>query len=84
MRGRHDPYGEEYGDWEDPYVHIFTTMCTGCSMCVTWTHKLYDEIRSERIALVLSRRVREAGEPTCKQVAREDRDHWSDVYSQGA
>jgi hypothetical protein len=76
-----DPYGEEYGDWEDPWNHVFLTECTGCAMCVSWKDRTYEEIKSSRIALVLKRRARETPEPTCQQVAQEDRNYWNDTYS---
>lgn len=79
-----DPYGIEYGDWVDPHTHILIEGCTGCPTCVAWKDKLVEEILSERIALVLKRRARENPEPTCQQVAQEDRDHWNDSYSRGA
>lgn len=55
-----DPYGLEYGDWEDPYDHGTLTMCTGCAMCLPWEGRLAEEIRSERRMAVL--RWRENGE----------------------
>ena len=77
-----DPYGEqEYGDWEDPYNHIFLTMCTGCSMCVAWEGKPYDQIRSERRALVSRRRLASNPEQPISEVGREDCDYWTQRYA---
>lgn len=55
-----DPYGEEYGDWEDPITHSMITMCTGCAMCEPWEGLSYNVIRSDRRAQV--REWRERGE----------------------
>jgi hypothetical protein len=72
-----DPYGEEYGDWEDPYSHVFLTMCTGCPMCVAWEGKPYDQIRAERVDLTVRRRSRRVLEPTAREIAAEDRAYWN-------
>lgn len=77
----YDPYGEkEFGDWEDPHVHLLLTGCGGCPMCVTWPGKSYGRIRAERAALVSRRRLA-APEQTTAEVAREDRNHWSQRYA---
>ena len=47
-----DPYGEEYGDWEDPINHMMITMCTGCAMCESWEGQSHEQIRAERRAAV--------------------------------
>lgn len=72
-----DPYGTEYGDWEDPYTHAFLTMCTGCALCANWNGKTYDQIRGERISQVEAHRLREGrDEETPSEVARADREYW--------
>lgn len=47
-----DPYGEEYGDWEDPINHMMITMCTGCALCSSWEGRSHERIRAERRAAV--------------------------------
>jgi hypothetical protein len=54
-----DPYGEEFGDWEDPLIHD----CTGCDMCTPWQGRTYDQIRAERrMAVAVRRAEAETGE----------------------
>jgi hypothetical protein len=53
MRADQDPYGLEFGDWEEPYAHDY---CTGCAMCESWEGKPYEQIRAERRAEVQRRR----------------------------
>lgn len=49
-----DPFGKEYGDWEDPqYEHDY---CTGCEMCAPWEGRTYEQIRNERLVTVVQRR----------------------------
>lgn len=47
-----DPYGTEYGDWEDPIEHLMVTMCTGCVLCRSWEGRSYESIREERKVMV--------------------------------
>jgi DNA-binding CsgD family transcriptional regulator len=52
-----DPYGNEFGDWEDPQGH---DMCTGCIICRPWEGRPYRLIRNERSATVARRRAAQA------------------------
>lgn len=69
-----DPYGLEYGDWEDPYDHDY---CTGCWMCLPWEGRLHEEIRSERRAAVQRRRIAEDGGLTPAEAGRQDHNYWN-------
>lgn len=55
-----DPYGLEYGDWEEPYGH---DDCTGCAMCAAWEGRSYEQIRAERLADVARRRAAQPASP---------------------
>lgn len=82
MVAAYDPYGEkEFGDWEDPYIHLLLDACEGCPTCVTWPGKTYSQIRAERLDLVSRRRLRARPEQTVDEVGREDRNHWSERYA---
>lgn len=77
MSSAPDPYGLEYDDWEDPFIHTFFTLCTGCSLCASWKGKSYNQIRAERVNQVEARRLREGrDEETPEEVAQADRRHW--------
>jgi hypothetical protein len=54
-----DPYGLEFGDWEDPYDHDY---CTGCDMCRPWEGCSHEAIRAVRAAEVSRRRGELAAE----------------------
>jgi hypothetical protein len=69
-----DPYGLKYGDWEDPYDHDY---CTGCSMCVWWEGRLYEDIRAERLVYVQRKRIAEGDGLTPREAARQDNDYWN-------
>jgi hypothetical protein len=52
-----DLYGQEFGDWEDPVVHLTVTLCTGCTLCIPWEGRSYEAIRADRIAQVAAWRA---------------------------
>lgn len=54
-----DPYGLEFGDWEDPQTH---DDCTGCAMCRDWEGRSYEAIRAVRRVEVSRRRAEAAAE----------------------
>jgi hypothetical protein len=81
MTRTNDPYGEQdYGAWEDPFVHALLTNCTGCPMCFTWGSKSPAEINADRVGLVMRHRAFVAAEPTARELAQEDRDYWNAAY----
>lgn len=41
---------DDQSDWEDPWDHLFLTMCTGCAMCAPWEGRTFDDIRAEHDA----------------------------------
>lgn len=54
MTAQTDPYGYEFGDWEDPQTeHDY---CTGCDMCRPWEGRTHEQIRADRLAQVAARR----------------------------
>jgi len=73
-----DPYGLEYGDWEDPFDHDY---CTGCTMCRWWEGRRYEDIRAERAVYVQRRRIAEGDDLTPGEAAHHDRDHWNNQGS---
>jgi hypothetical protein len=72
-----DPYGLNYGDWEDPYDH---DSCTGCTTCHPWEGRLYEDIRADRKAEVHRRRAAEGGPAAPSDAAREDTAYWTELY----
>jgi hypothetical protein len=74
MHHTYDPYGEEYGDWEDPEVH---TDCTGCAVCLPWEGRPYGRIRSDRRALVRRWRIAQGVNLPPEEAAQQDRDYWN-------
>lgn len=50
-----DPFGREFGDWEDPETEHVD--CEGCAMCGPWTGRSYAQIRAARRAEVARRRA---------------------------
>ncbi|WP_190127133.1 hypothetical protein [Streptomyces inusitatus] len=57
MRGN-DAYGDSLNDgWEDPEVHMWDTMCSGCALCDSWQGRTFEEIRSERRRYVKEKRA---------------------------
>jgi len=68
-----DPYGEEYGDWENPTTH---TDCTGCPVCLPWEGRPYDVIRAQRRALAHRWRIADGNDLTPREAAQQDRDYW--------
>lgn len=76
-----DPYGSEYGNWEDPHVHILLGQCAGCVTCAGWRGKTVNEICAERAAFVCRRRGHARPEQTAAEVAAEDRAYWDDRYA---
>lgn len=69
-----DPYGAEFGDWEDPEVH---TDCTGCATCLPWEGRPHAVIRAQRKALVHRWRTVEGTELTPQEASRQDDDYWN-------
>lgn len=70
----YDPYGLEYGDWEDPEVH---DSCSGCPACFPWEGRSYEAIRTQREALVRRWRIADGTDGTPQEVARQDDDYWN-------
>lgn len=75
---RYDPYGEtDIKGWQDPFVHKLLKGCPGCAdVCADWTGKTYDQIRAQRVNLVVRLRNCERPEPTAREFALEDRYYW--------
>lgn len=69
-----DPYGLEYGDWEDPETHHD---CTGCVTCLPWEGRAYETIRAQRRALVHRWRTADGTGMTPGEAAQQDRDYWN-------
>lgn len=69
-----DPYGLEFGDWEDPFDHDY---CTGCPACLPWEGRSYEAIRAQRKALVRRWRIAAGTDLTPREAARQDDDHWN-------
>lgn len=73
-----DPYGLEYGDWEDPATH---DDCTGCSLCMWWEGRLHDDIRAERRVYVQRRRIAEGTDLSPREANRQDNRYWNNQAS---
>lgn len=69
-----DPYGLEYGDWEDPFDHDY---CTGCTICRWWEGRLLEHIRTERLVAVERRRIAEGDDLTPREAAQQDNQYWN-------
>lgn len=73
MNSTPDPYGLEYGDWEDPEVH---DSCTGCPVCYSWEGRSYRQIRISRLVEVRNRRIAGGNDLTPREAAQQDRSYW--------